>query len=110
MGLTILAALLLGGCASAQPKPIVVNTLPAYRPARASALAFDPPATAGHAPLDLDREGRSSEAFVGYDSLTATFSYLRTDDRQFIQGGDQGGRGDFYERRAISTKIGVSYR
>ncbi|HVT90068.1 MAG TPA: hypothetical protein VHD56_14540 [Tepidisphaeraceae bacterium] len=96
-----------GGCATSAHKQMAERPLPQYAPAAASALAFDPPVIAGQPVVDTSREGRATEAFAGYESLTETFFYLRTDDdqRDFF-----GNRDDLYERRAISTKIGVSYR
>ena len=54
--------------------------------------------------MELSRDGRAADAFVGYETQTATYSYLRTDDRQTDDGSNR------YERRAVSTKVGVSYR
>jgi hypothetical protein len=65
---------------------------------------FDPPISAGQPPIDLARDDRAPAAFAGYDSTTATYFYIRTDDRQTSDHGDR------YERRAISEKVGVSYR
>ncbi|HEY7089575.1 MAG TPA: hypothetical protein VH518_15870 [Tepidisphaeraceae bacterium] len=104
-----------GGCSSSQPprkaaagseEPVVV-VLASYEPARAGALVFDPPVISDQPPLDLARDDRNPGAFVGYESLTSTFFYVRTDDLQ----GDQFGRnGSLYQRRAVQVKTGVSYR
>jgi hypothetical protein len=76
-----------------------------YEAVTASALVFDPP-VADVSAQALVRDGREPSAFVGYDSLITTYFYLRIDDR--IREGD--GRGDRYERRAVSEKFGVSHR
>ena len=76
-----------------------------YDAVTASALVFDPP-VADVSAQALVRDGREPSAFVGYDSLITTYFYLRIDDR--IREGD--GRGDRYERRAVSEKFGVSHR
>src|SRR5262245_38018354 len=111
--LTLLS--LAGGCSSPQlPKkaaagqeePVTV-VLASYQPVRAGALVFDPPVISDQPPLDLTRDDRNPGAFVGYEPLTATFFYVRTDDLQ----GDQFGRnGGLYQRRAVQVKTGVSYR
>jgi hypothetical protein len=48
------------------------------------------------------------DAFVGYESVTATYFYLRTDDRQMDNSNLH--NNDRYERRAVSEKVGVTYR
>lgn len=104
-----LSCLMACGCSSTHnsPKPSYSNGLRITQRSNTSALVFDPPVAVGQPELDLGRAGRAEEAFVGYDSLTATFYYLRTDDRQ---ADDWGVRNDRYERRAISTKVGAVYR
>jgi hypothetical protein len=92
-----------GGTTAAEPTAL----LAAYRAAPSSALAFDPPVSTTQPPLDLNRDARLPAAFVGYDQGIATFYYVRTDDRDFSGFGHNHLQ---YERRAISTKIGVSYR
>lgn len=102
-----------GGCATQYKQPQVtlaapVWTAPArYQHATSGALAFDPPVTIGQPPLDLSRDGRSIEAFVGYDTLTATTFVQHQDDDQFTRQSPELGT---FERRAVSTKVGVSYR
>ena len=87
----------------------------------ASALVFDPPVTIGEEPLELSRADRQPGAFVGYDGPTVEHVYIRMDDSQigssFGGGGRRGGWGgggggsfDFYERRAITERIGVRFR
>jgi hypothetical protein len=103
----------IGGCASQpthskQAKSDGPTTIPAarvYRSSPAGALVFNPPATLGQPPIDLSRDQRSPDAFVAYDSLTTTYFYIRNDDNAGA-GWDHG----WSQRRAISTKVGVSYR
>lgn len=78
-----------------------------YQPSAAGSLVFDPPVTLGAPALDLSREYRNPDAFVAYDAGFITYTYVRTEDRQM---GDGSNRYDRYDRRAISTKVGVSYR
>ena len=73
----------------------------------ASALVFDPPIAANEPPLDLARDVRERTAFVGYDQLTTTFFYVRSDDKQRF---DNFNTGDRFERRAVSERFGVSFR
>ncbi len=78
----------------------------AYEPVAASTLAFDLPNDDTYRePLDLSREGRERSAFLGYDEGVAEYYALRWEDRQ----SDNSFR-DRYERRAVSTKVGVRYR
>lgn len=110
VGACILMAVLMTGCVSSQPapKPMLNHSLRvAQRSGNAAALAFDPPVASDMDPLDLSRDGRREEAFMGYDSLTAEYYWLHTDDRQ-VDYWD--GRGDRFERRAVSTRVGVRYR
>lgn len=113
-GLTILAACFLTGCSCHQPEP-VASTQPAtivYIDQPALALAYTPPAAQ---PLDLARTGRAPAAFIGYESMVTEFFHVRTDDRilfypgRFDSGPGTGGFGRF-ERRAVSTRVGVRYR
>lgn len=96
----IIVGLLLCGCVSAKPQAKALR----YEPASAGALAFDPPVTAGQPVPELSREGRGIGAYVGFESITATYYYLRVDDRHSSD------RNDRYDRRAISQKFSVTYR
>ena len=106
----IILAALSGGCA-VQPAPrqpvADLKPIPPAKPIAAASLAFDPPVIIGQPPIQMSREGRSPDAFVGYETTTITSYYIRSDDRQ-LDFGDH--RQDLYDRRAISTKVGVSYR
>ncbi len=70
-----------------------------YVEARACALVFSPPIAQNDAPLDLSRADREPGAFVGFEDLSQTYLYVRTDDRWTGDGNDN------YERRAISEKV-----
>lgn len=94
---------LAAGCAS-KPAPVAVATNSDYSEGAAASLAFTPPIALGQAPIELPRDVRQPAAFVGWDDLTATYFYTRTDDRQNIS------RDGWSYRRAISEKVGVSYR
>ncbi len=104
-------AVCLGGCAQTPVEP-ADRTVQAIAPARAhsyeekpsAALAFVPPIAAYAPALDLSRDGRAPEAFVGFDTLSTSFFYDRTDDRQT---NDNSGH---YLRRTVIERVGVSYR
>ncbi len=104
----LVITLLAAGCAShgkhsastepAQPLP------PVYAERTATVLAFDPPTAPFDASAALSRDARQPAAVVGYDEVTVTSFYLRTDDRLSDDFGDN------YDRRAFSVRSGVSYR
>lgn len=80
------------------------------RPA-AAALVFEPAMAREGPPLELSRDGRQPEAFVGYAEGVAEYFYVRWDDRQGNWGtGRHGGGFDRFERRAVSEKVGALYR
>ncbi len=99
----LIAALLslLASCTSTRPQP-AASVAPHYEDAPAAALAFTPPIAMDQPPLMLAREPREPAAFVGFEDLTATFFYICNDDVQFHDG--------WMVRRALSEKVGVSYR
>jgi hypothetical protein len=99
--LILLAAL--AGCAANPPLRASRTLTAAHEPAAAAALVFDPPIVSSQAPLALWREPRLPSAFVGFDDLSSTYIYVRTDDRQ-------SNFGDRYERRAITEHFGATYR
>lgn len=109
----ILGLAMLTGCAHGARRPPPRRDLTEARLASA-ALVFDPPVAADGASLDLARDTRQPSAFLGYDEGVAEYFYLRWDDRQSNWGTSLGwggsGRGDWYERRAVSEKVGVLYR
>jgi hypothetical protein len=111
--LIVLALFLAAGCATPSRRRAVVAQdvgLDAAKPA-AAALVFDAPVAYDGPPLELARDGRAPEAFVGYAEGVTEYFYLRWDDRQTNFGhGRHGGNFDYFERRAISEKVGALYR
>jgi hypothetical protein len=108
------------GCAAPAPRAETQSPV-IYQDSPSAALAYAPPAVAQSAPgaeIDLSRAGRGTVAFVGFPSLVTEYFWLRTDDRQrFYSGNGGGGRwggggwsNDRYERRAVSTRVGVLHR
>ena len=76
-----------------------------YRPAAASALAFDPPLAPDYPLLGLDRDSREPGAFIGYqDSVTEYFASGLSDN----QSDDPNQAG--FDRWSSSTRVGVRYR
>jgi len=94
------------GCAAARPRGTGSTTLGCreYAGAPASALVFTPAVAAGQEPIDLWRDLRAPGAFVGFEDLSTTFIYLRTDDRQTNDGTDR------YLRRVVIERVGYTYR
>ena len=101
-GLAFIFVALAGGCAASSSKLPAVTM--GYRDAPASGLVFASPATLGQPSVFLPREERAPALFMGFDDLTTTFYYLRTDDRGGADGVDR------VWRRAISERVGISYR
>ena len=123
---TLLCAGLLAGCASSQPEPIRDEM--GYEPRVASALVMTPPVVKDYVDTEafddvLARPGREQTAFLGYDSPTLMTLDVITRDYQGMGytgggfggygsggfgyygfGGGTGGLGDYYSRRAISTR------
>ncbi len=106
MGICIILIGLLAGCAAQKPKAPCCDEKAAlhYEPASAGSLVFDPPVISDQRPLELSRVGRDPGAFAGYESITATYFWVWIDDRQTSDCSDR------YERRAMSAKVGMSYR
>jgi hypothetical protein len=96
---------LLGGCAS-KPHAAVERPIDAYEdPAGgAAALVFDAPIAQGQPRVSLYRDEREPSAFVGFDAIDATSFYIRTDDRPGLP------VDAWIERRAVSERIGTTYR
>ena len=110
----ILGLFLAAGCATPpkhQPVVALDEGSDAARPA-AAALVFEPPVMQDGPPVELAREGRAPEAFVGYAEGVTEYFYLRWDDRQtnYGHGRHHGGNFDYFERRAVSEKMGALYR
>jgi hypothetical protein len=101
------------GCASrpaapAAPAPVAQESESVYdRATVAGALMYDPPVVASAPPTSISRAGRATEAFAGYEELTATYYYLRQDDRQLNHGSWSNDR---FERQAITQRQSVTYR
>ena len=97
------------GCAS-KPTPTRsagANGLPSrneYAENSSAALAFTPAVAIGEPPVVLAREAREPSVFIGFDEISATAFYIRTDDRQSDQMSDR------YQRRSVIEKVGVTYR
>jgi hypothetical protein len=92
------------GCAARPATTGITLAKPVYMESCASALAFTPPIAYGQGPVVLPRDVREPAAFVGFEDLSATYFYTRTDDRQNLSADG------WSYRRAVSEKVGVSYR
>lgn len=55
-------------------------------------------------PVFLPRDERQPQVFIGFEELSYTTFYIRTDDRQTDDYTDR------YQRRAIIEQSGVRYR
>jgi len=106
------------GCARAT-KPMAPSAATAPQPLTppAVALCFDPPVTGLFASsLDLSRDDREVEAFVGYTSGSVEAFVIRTNDHQLYNNNGHFGRlpggGDYshYDRQAFSERSGFLYR
>lgn len=118
--LVVLALIAATGCArGANPQPQTAT--PAMRPPSppAVALCFAPAVADELASADLAREGRETEAFVGYSLGQSEYYVTRTNDRQLYTSGGRfgrfggwGGSSDFshYDRQAYSERSGVLVR
>ena len=97
------------GCAS-KPEPSKTagaQRLPDridYTDRSAAALAFTPSVAIGEPPVVLARDARQPSVFIGFDEISATAFYIRTDDRQSDDLSDR------YQRRSVIEKVGVTYR
>ena len=101
--LWVLTLLLIGGC-SGKTMPQTLHTPHLYSDAASSSLAFSPPIAQNEPPVILPRDQRQPGVFIGFDDVSASYFYIRTDDRMTNDGTDH------YVRRAIIEKVGVSYR
>lgn len=100
--LVVLASLAVG-CASRREKPAPAAVAQLATPG--AALAFDPPAAYPLPEFALARNDRDRQAYVGFDQTIVTYSYVETDDRQYLYD-----RFNDFERRAYSGRSTVSYR
>jgi hypothetical protein len=103
IALSILIFSLIGGCA-AKHRPQANIGRDGYVDAPAASLAFSPPVAQGEAEIFLARDQRQPGVFIGFEDVSASYFYIRTDDRMTSDGTDH------YVRRAIIEKVGVSYR
>src|ERR1051325_2321672 len=103
IALLVVSLALLGGCAN-RSMPQTLHSAHLYTDSASSSLAFSPPIAQNEPPVLLPREQRQPGVFVGFEDVSASYFYIRTDDRMTSDGTDH------YVRRAIIEKIGVSYR
>ena len=95
---------LLGGCAT-KPHAAADRNIDTYvESPSAAALVFDAPIAQGQPRVSLYRDEREPSAFVGFDAIDATSFYIRTDDRPGLP------VDAWIERRAVSERIGTTYR
>ena len=93
------------GCAHRPKEPVTPAAgKPIYEDAPSASLVFSAPVTQGEPPVMLAREPREPAVFLGYDELSITSYYIRTDDRQSDDYTDR------HYRRAVIQKSGISYR
>lgn len=97
-----LSLVIVAGCAVLPRDRFAAPVRAYYEEQAAAALAFAPVWGEALPEAVLDRELREPAAFVGFDELTATFFYVRNDDRQMEEG--------WIFRRAVSERVGISYR
>lgn len=104
--LPLLAVGFIGGCAAQKPatpqqqaqQPRVFSDSPA------ASLAFTPPLARYSPAVDLPRDERQPGIFVGFDTFTESYSYVRQDDR-FTD--DTSTR---FIRQSVTQRIGHSSR
>jgi hypothetical protein len=113
LGLLILFTCLAApGCASKSGPQALANAPLAqasddYDHAIAASLVFEPPIVASQPKFEFSRAGRAPEAYAGFEEIISTYYYLRVDDRQLDYNGQSHDR---FERRAITTRVGVVHR
>jgi hypothetical protein len=103
IALAILSLSLLAGCTN-KSMPQTLHNPHRYDDLASSSLAFSPPLAQNEPPVLLPRDQRQPGVFIGFEDVSASYFYIRTDDRMTNDGTDH------YVRRAIIEKIGVSYR
>jgi hypothetical protein len=95
---------LAGGCAT-QREAASQRPMDTYVDSpSAAALVFDAPIAQGQPPVTLYRDEREPSAFIGFEQRNATSFYIRTDDRPGVP------PDAWLERRAVSERVGVTYR
>jgi len=109
-GSLLMLSFAFAGCASKQAQPQAA--MPAreriYEDAVAAALVYDPPAILDQPRVEISRENRRQSAYAGIEEVTVTSYFLYQDDRQLNYGDNR--HHDRFERQAITTKSGVTYR
>ena len=104
----VVLALAAAGCStSSDPqveRPVPTNAY-VYAPSASAALAFDPPIIIGQAMPSFGRDGRSPEAFAGYEEQVTTYSYTHQRDEIRVQN-DHGS----LNRRAYTDRTSVTTR
>ncbi len=103
IALLVLSLSLLAGCTN-KSMPQTLHSPHHYHDLASSSLAFSPPIAQNEPPILLPRDQRQPGVFIGFEDVSASYFYIRTDDRMTNDGTDH------YVRRAIIEKIGVSYR
>lgn len=99
----ILALGLVGGCASRHGSRANIDRR-GYVDTPSASLAFSPPVAFGEPAIMLPRDERQPAVFIGFEDVSASYFYIRADDRMTNDGTDH------YVRRSIIEKVGVSYR
>jgi len=101
--LLALSLALLGGCTN-KSMPQTLHSPHRYYDSASASLAFSPPIAQNEPPITLPRDQRQPGVFIGFEDVSASYFYIRTDDQMTNDGTDH------YVRRAIIEKIGVTYR
>jgi hypothetical protein len=109
-----LGSILSLGCASTQsarpeaPSPVAQRV--DDDGAVVASLLLEPPLVASEPKIEISRQGRAPQAYAGFEEIISTYYYLRVDDRQLNYSNSGGRSHDRFEREAITTRVGVSYR
>lgn len=102
--LLLLAVGFIGGCAAQRPASPPQPQARVFSDSPAASLAFTPPLARYSPAVDLPRDERQPGIFVGFDTFTETYSYVRQDDR-FTD--DTSTR---FIRQSVTQRIGHSSR
>ncbi|HEV8379579.1 MAG TPA: hypothetical protein VGP99_12070, partial [Tepidisphaeraceae bacterium] len=85
ISLLILPLAFLTGC-SGKNTAQTLHTPHRYDDLASSSLAFSPPIAQNEPPVFLPRDQRQPGVFIGFDDVTASYFYIRTDDRMTNDG------------------------
>jgi hypothetical protein len=99
----IMLAVLAAVCHAGTPADTSAAPAPVYADRASSAMVFDPPATIGQAPLNLNRSDRTRGAFWGYEQSMPNVYNVIMDDNQRNDGQSS------FQRRAITIRGSISY-